>query len=89
MGTWWDIKRGGCKDWREHRHIRKFFGILDSMGYITPTEAVLVVVDQKDPCQSKILREDLMDDLLRQVSTEVSAWEQAQGLTFHTVRANI
>jgi len=80
MGTWWDIKTGGCKDWREHRHIMKFFGILDSFGYVTQDEAVLVVVDHKDPCKSRILREDLYDDLLQTISTEVRAWELSEGI---------
>lgn len=78
--TFWDIKPGGCKDWREHRHLKKFFSALNSLAYIAPTEAVLIVVDQQDPCQSRIVREDLMDDLLQQVSTEVRAWSLSQGL---------
>ena len=55
-----DIKPGGCPDWHQHRQIRRFIGSLDSRGYIADDIAVLVVLNEADPCQSRILTEDLL-----------------------------
>lgn len=59
--TFWDLKsRPTCPNWREHRQIRRFIDSLDSRGYIKDDVAVLVVMDERDPCQTRIITDDLL-----------------------------
>lgn len=59
--TFWDLKSWPtCPDWREHRQIRRFINSLDSRGYIKDDIAVLVIMDENDPCQTRIITEDLL-----------------------------
>lgn len=52
-----DIKPGGCPNWREHHQIRRFLMSLSGWGYILNGQAVLIIVNKSDPCQSRIITE--------------------------------
>lgn len=84
--TFWDLKSWPtCPDWRQHRQIRRFIGSLSSRGYIQDDIAVLVILDESDPCQSRIITEDLLTPqqrIMRESVKRVSA-ELRKVLTKH------
>lgn len=84
--TFWDLKSWPtCPQWREHRQIRRFIASLTSRGYIKDDIAVLVILDEQDPCQSRIITEDLLsprERILRESSKRVGHFV-AEVLTKH------
>lgn len=52
-----DIKQPSCPNWREHRQLRRFLMSLSGWGYILNGQAVLIIVNKSDPCQTRIITE--------------------------------
>lgn len=76
--TFWDIKPGGCKEWREHRQIRRFARSLPSHGWIDYDGYHLFDTSAADPCEWRIITEPMswQEQLQRFGHTEVT-------FTFH------
>lgn len=90
--TFWDLKSWPtCPDWHQHRQIRRFIRSLDTRGYIKDDIAVLVVLNEADPCQSRIITEDLLtpaERINRESSRRIGELV-AKVLTSQSVRANM
>jgi len=88
----WDLKSWPtCPDWHQHRQIRRFIGSLKTRAYIKNDIAVLVVLDEADPCQSRIITEDLLTpaERINRESSQRIADFMARVLTSQSVRANM
>jgi hypothetical protein len=51
------IRRPVCPTRHLHYGIRRFFGTLPSRGFTNDAMTVLFVYDEKEPCNSRILKE--------------------------------